>query len=89
MREICQSGFDERGEETELGQTGLRRRGESSATCHREATVTAPLLDSTLSTFIVRRMHRDCALLYRTLFRIDRLSKYGESLRVPRRTSLE
>src|SRR5215472_5847028 len=39
--------FDEREEETELSQTGLRRRGESSANCHREATVTAPLLDST------------------------------------------
>src|SRR5215467_7399968 len=40
--------FDEREEETELRQTGLRRRGESSANRHREATVTAPLLDSTL-----------------------------------------
>jgi hypothetical protein len=40
--------FDEREEETELCQTGLRRRGESSAIAsHREATVTAPLLDST------------------------------------------
>src|SRR5215813_8528804 len=39
--------FDEREEETELSQTGLRRRGESSATCHREATVTAPLPGST------------------------------------------
>ena len=38
--------FDEREEETELRQTGLRRRGESPAR-HREATVTAPLLDST------------------------------------------
>ena len=28
-------------------QTGLRRRGESHANRHREATVTAPLLDST------------------------------------------
>ena len=34
-------------EETELSQTGLRRRGESPANRHREATVTAPLLDST------------------------------------------
>jgi len=39
--------FDEREEETELRQTGLRRRGESPANRHREATVTAPLLDST------------------------------------------
>ena len=41
--------FDEREEETELSQTGLRRRGESPANRHREATVTAPLLDSTHS----------------------------------------
>ena len=39
--------FDEREEETELSQTGLRRRGESRANRHREANVTAPLLDST------------------------------------------
>ena len=39
--------FDEREEEPELSQTGLRRRGESPASRHREATVTAPLLDST------------------------------------------
>ena len=39
--------FDEREEETELSQTGLRRRGESPANRHRRATVTAPLLDST------------------------------------------
>src|SRR5215469_3565078 len=39
--------FDEREEETELRQTGMRRRGESPANRHREATVTAPLLDST------------------------------------------
>ena len=39
--------FDEREEETELSQTGLRRRGESPANCHRKVTVTAPLLDST------------------------------------------
>src|SRR5215470_13027476 len=36
-----------RQEETELSQTGMRRRGESPANRHREATVTAPLLDST------------------------------------------
>ena len=41
--------FDEREEETELSQTGLRRRGESPDHRHREATVTAPLLDSTHS----------------------------------------
>jgi len=42
---------DEREEETELSPTGLRRRGESPAHRHREATVTAPLLDSTLTPF--------------------------------------
>src|SRR5262250_3140161 len=42
--------FDEREEETELCQTGLRRRGESRANRHREAPVTAPLLDSTQNT---------------------------------------
>jgi hypothetical protein len=29
MREICQSGFDERGQETGSRQTGLREHGES------------------------------------------------------------
>src|SRR5262249_12134904 len=36
-----------RQEETELCQTGLRRPGENLTNCHREAKVTAPLLDST------------------------------------------
>ena len=39
--------FDEREEETEPGQTGLRRPGESLSNRRREATVAAPLLDST------------------------------------------
>src|SRR5579864_260018 len=34
-------------EETEPRQTGLRRLGENLTNCHREAKVTAPLLDST------------------------------------------
>ena len=38
---------DEREEETEPRQTGLRRRDESLANRHRETKVTAPLLDST------------------------------------------
>jgi len=38
---------DEREEETEPRQTGLRGRGESHANRHRETKVTAPLLDST------------------------------------------
>jgi hypothetical protein len=41
--------FDEREEETEPRQTGLRRPGENLTNCHREAKVTAPLLDSTLN----------------------------------------
>ena len=44
--------FDEREEETEQRQTGLRRPGENLTHCHREAKATAPLLDST---------HRDCS----------------------------
>jgi hypothetical protein len=39
--------FDEREQETELSQTGLRWRGESQVNYHREAKVTAPVLDST------------------------------------------
>jgi hypothetical protein len=39
---------DEREEETEPGQTGLRRPGENLANRHREAKVPAPLLDSTV-----------------------------------------
>src|SRR5215813_14372033 len=39
--------FDEREQETELRQTGLRRRCESFVNSHRETTVTAPVLDST------------------------------------------
>src|SRR5271156_3241276 len=38
---------DEREQETELCQTGLRRRGESLANRHRETNVTAPVLYST------------------------------------------
>ena len=40
--------FDEREQETESSQTGLRRRGESPVSSHREAKATAPVLDSTL-----------------------------------------
>jgi len=47
MRENCQSWFDERGQETEPSQTGLRRRGESLVNSHRETNATAPVLDST------------------------------------------
>src|ERR1700757_3641497 len=38
---------DEREQETELSQTGLRRRRESFVSSHREANATAPVLDST------------------------------------------
>jgi hypothetical protein len=39
--------FDEREQETESSQTGLRRRGESLVSSHRETKATAPVLDST------------------------------------------
>ena len=40
--------FDEREQETELRQTGLRRVTRKRPNSHREAKVTAPVLDSTL-----------------------------------------
>jgi hypothetical protein len=39
--------FDEREQETESSQTGLRRARESKPNSHREANATAPVLDST------------------------------------------
>jgi len=39
--------FDEREQETEPSQTGLRRRRESFVSSHRETKATAPVLDST------------------------------------------
>jgi len=42
--------FDEREQETESSPTGLRRRGESPVSSHREAKATAPVLDSTQNT---------------------------------------
>jgi len=39
--------FDEREQETELSQIGLRRRRESFVNSHRETKATAPVLDST------------------------------------------
>ena len=43
--------FDEREQETESSQTGLRRPGESLVNRHREAKATAPVLDSTQNPF--------------------------------------
>jgi hypothetical protein len=40
--------FDEREQETELRQTGLRRVLRKHPNSHREAKTTAPVLDSTL-----------------------------------------
>jgi hypothetical protein len=40
--------FDEREQETELRQTGFRRVTRKRPNSHREAKVTAPVLDSTL-----------------------------------------
>jgi hypothetical protein len=39
--------FDEREQEPELCQTGLRRRCESTVNSHRETNATAPVLEST------------------------------------------
>jgi len=39
--------FDEREQETELCQTGLRRRCKNFVNSHRETNATAPVLDST------------------------------------------
>src|SRR5262252_4135292 len=39
--------FDEREQETESSQTGLRRRRESFVNSHRKTKATAPVLDST------------------------------------------
>jgi len=39
--------FDEREQETEPRQTGLKRRRESLVSSHREPKATAPVLDST------------------------------------------
>jgi hypothetical protein len=39
--------FDEREQETEPSQTGLRRRRESAVNRHQETKTTAPVLDST------------------------------------------
>jgi hypothetical protein len=39
--------FDEREQEPESSQTGLRRRSESQVNSHRETNATAPVLDST------------------------------------------
>ena len=46
--------FDEREQETEPSQTGLRQLRESAVNRHRETKATAPVLDSTPAT-------RDCA----------------------------
>src|SRR5436305_5280564 len=51
---------DEREQETELCQTGLRRRRESLANGHREAKVTAPVLDSTRHGIQVRQIRAFC-----------------------------
>ena len=47
------AGTGNRKQETEPCQTGLRRRGENCAKGHREATVTAPVLDSTHKIYLM------------------------------------
>jgi len=49
--------FDEREQETELRQTGLRRVTRKRPNSHREAKATAPVLDSTSSILPVRGRH--------------------------------
>jgi hypothetical protein len=48
--------FDEREQETEPSQTGLRRRRESFVSSHRETKATAPVLDSTQNSTVVRAL---------------------------------
>jgi hypothetical protein len=55
--------FDEREQETEPSQTGLRRRRESFVSSHREAKATAPVLDSTRLFAKVRVNWCNCACL--------------------------
>ena len=50
--------FDEREQEPELCQTGLRRRCESTVNRHRETNATAPVLDSTLRVLSQMRRRR-------------------------------
>jgi len=53
--------FDEREQEPESSQTGLRRRGENPVNRHRETNATAPVLDST-------RLHAQDLPSWGTLF---------------------
>ena len=50
--------FDEREQETELGQTGLRRVTRKRPNSHREAKATAPVLDSTHPPDFLARKHK-------------------------------
>src|ERR1039457_6220273 len=62
--------FDEREQETEPCQTGLRRRRESAVKSHREITATAPVLDSTRHyTQNARNRDSECNRLISTVVR--------------------
>jgi hypothetical protein len=60
--------FDEREQETESSQTGLRRRGESLVSSHRETKATAPVLDSTRPASNRKRAR---LLSYHSTFRVS------------------
>ncbi len=64
MREtrLSSSMFDEREEETEPRQTGLRRPGENLTNCHREANVTAPF-STPLKIFLAKVLSADGSVL--------------------------
>jgi hypothetical protein len=62
--------FDEREQETELCLIGLRRARESNPNSHREATATAPVLDSTRLSNNVGSVKRFFGALARALRRV-------------------
>ena len=66
--------FDEREQEPESCQTGLRRRSESYANCHRETTATAPVLDSANMDSSFRARHKSGARVARIVFGVNDLS---------------
>ena len=61
--------FDEREQETEPCQTGLRRRRESLVSSHRETNATAPVLDSTRVSDNVGGVKFDLSIIYLRLMR--------------------
>ena len=64
--------FDEREQETEPSQTGLRRRHESLVSSHRETKATAPVLDSTRDC-----THRAFRMQYVIKVALNDVSRFG------------